>query len=331
LGIEPSDLGFNYEIEIASGQLVEIDKVIKGFKLEIKGHEFDINLIPFGSGSFDVIIIIDWLSNHKAEIICHENVVRIPLSDGKVLRVLRERPKEKIRHLVSAKAKEQKQEELVVVRDVPEMFLDDLLGLLHSREIKFWIELVLGAIPVVKSPNRLAPSEMEELSAPRTSSEVRSFLGLAGYYRRCIENFSKIAKSLTILTQKCKTFDWGEEQEREFQTLKDKLCNAPVLALPDRLEDFVVYCDASGLGLGCVLMQRGKAVKIYLEWDPIMTEFKTRVRQDTYEIYTRLDDEQSERQLMASRLNMLYKNRRIHARTARLMETKARMSREAWG
>ncbi|GKA83943.1 putative reverse transcriptase domain-containing protein [Tanacetum coccineum] len=75
--------------------------------------------------------------------------------------------------------------------------------------------------------------------APRTPTEVRLFLGLAGYYRRFIENFSKIAKSLTILTQKYKTFDWGEEQELEFQTLKDRLCNAPVLALPDGLEDFV--------------------------------------------------------------------------------------------
>ncbi|GJY90076.1 reverse transcriptase domain-containing protein [Tanacetum coccineum] len=85
LGIEPSDLGFSYEIEIASGQLVEIDKVSKGCKLEIKGHVFDINLIPFRSGSFDVIIGMDWLSNHKAKIICHEKVVRIPLLDGKVL------------------------------------------------------------------------------------------------------------------------------------------------------------------------------------------------------------------------------------------------------
>ncbi|GKD21570.1 putative reverse transcriptase domain-containing protein, partial [Tanacetum coccineum] len=84
--------------------------------------------------------------------------------------------------------------------------------------------------------------------------------GLAGYYRRFIENFSKIAKSLTILTQKSKTFDWGEEQELAFQTLKDKLCNAPVLALPDRPEDFVVYYDAFGIGLGCVLMQRGKVI-----------------------------------------------------------------------
>ncbi|GKC50908.1 putative reverse transcriptase domain-containing protein, partial [Tanacetum coccineum] len=73
-------------------------------------------------------------------------------------------------------------------------------------------------------------------------------------------NFSKIAKSLIILTQKSKTFDWGKEQENAFQTLKDKLCNAPVLALPNRPEDFVVYYDASGLGLCCVLMQRGKVI-----------------------------------------------------------------------
>ncbi|GKB83617.1 retrotransposon protein, putative, ty3-gypsy subclass, partial [Tanacetum coccineum] len=107
------------------------------------------------------------------------------------------------------------------------------------------------------------PSKIEDVKnwkAPRTPTEVRSFLGLAGYYRRFIENFSKIAKSLTILTQKSKTFDWGKEQELTFQTLKDKLCNAPVLALPDGSEDFVVYCDASGIGLGCVLMQRGKVI-----------------------------------------------------------------------
>ncbi|GKA10571.1 putative reverse transcriptase domain-containing protein, partial [Tanacetum coccineum] len=91
---------------IASRQLVEIDKVIRGCKLEIEGHVFDINFIPVGSGSFDVIIRMDWLSDHKAEIICHEKVVRIPLLDGKVLRVLGEKPKEKMRHLISAKTKE---------------------------------------------------------------------------------------------------------------------------------------------------------------------------------------------------------------------------------
>ncbi|GJV18818.1 putative reverse transcriptase domain-containing protein [Tanacetum coccineum] len=438
LGLEPSELGFKYEIEIASGQLVEIDKVIKGCKLEIEGHVFDIDLIPFGHGSFDMIIGMDWLSNYKAEIICHEKVVRIPLPDGKVLRVVGERPEEKARLLMSAKASDKKQEEIVVVRDFPEVFPDDLSGLPPIREIEFRIELTPGATPVAKSPYRLAPSKLEELSgqlkelqdkgfirpslspwgasvlfvkkkdgsfrmcidyrelnkltvkncyplpriddlfdqlqgsqffskidlrsgyhqlrvheddipktafrtrygyfeftvmpfgltnapaifmdlmnkvcrpyldkfvivfiddiliysktqeehvehlmlvlellkkeklyakfskcefwlrevqfpwhvingnrihvdlskieavknrkAPRTPTEVLSLLGLAGYYCRFIENFSKIAKSLTILTQK---------------------------TLPDGPEDFVVYYDASGIGLGCVLMQRGKVI-----------------------------------------------------------------------
>nr|GEY20967.1 putative reverse transcriptase domain-containing protein [Tanacetum cinerariifolium] len=93
----------------------------QGCKLEIEGHVFDIDLIPFERGSFDVIICMDWLSNHKAEIICHEKVVRMPLLDGKVLRVLGERPEEKAGVLMSVKASDKKQEEIVVVRN----FLED--------------------------------------------------------------------------------------------------------------------------------------------------------------------------------------------------------------
>nr|GEV35300.1 hypothetical protein [Tanacetum cinerariifolium] len=174
--IEPSDLGFSYEIEIASGQLVEIDKIIKGCKLEIEGHVFDINLISFGSGSFDVIIGMDWLANHKVKIICYEKVVRIPLPKGKVLRVIGERPEEKMRHLRSAKTKEQKKEKIVVVRDYPKVFLDDLLGLPHIREIKFRIALVPRAIPLVKSPYRLAPYEMEELSGQLKELQDKGFI-----------------------------------------------------------------------------------------------------------------------------------------------------------
>nr|GEY96071.1 retrotransposon protein, putative, Ty3-gypsy subclass [Tanacetum cinerariifolium] len=79
LDIKSSELGFSYEIEIASGQLVEINKVICNCKLEIEGHTFDIDLIPFEHGSFDVIVGMDWLSQHKAKIVCHEKVVRISL------------------------------------------------------------------------------------------------------------------------------------------------------------------------------------------------------------------------------------------------------------
>ncbi|GJT79807.1 putative reverse transcriptase domain-containing protein [Tanacetum coccineum] len=181
-GIEPSELGFRYEIEIASGQLVEIDKVIKGCKLEIKGHVFDIDLIPFRHGSFDVIIGMDWLSNHKAEIICHEKVVRIPLLDGKVLRVLGERPEEKARLLMSAKASDKKQEEIVVVRDFLEVLPDDLSGLTPLWEIEYQIELIPRAVPIAKSPYCLVPSELEELS--RQLKELQDKDLMSGYHQQ---------------------------------------------------------------------------------------------------------------------------------------------------
>ncbi|GJR96181.1 putative nucleotidyltransferase, ribonuclease H [Tanacetum coccineum] len=74
----------------------------------------------------------------------------------------------------------------------------------------------------------------------------------------------EIAKPSTSLTQKNKKYEWGAEQEEAFQTLKDNLCNAPILSLPDGIEDFIVYCDASNQGLSCVLMQRGKVIAYVL-------------------------------------------------------------------
>nr|GEZ95644.1 putative reverse transcriptase domain-containing protein [Tanacetum cinerariifolium] len=326
----------------------------------------------------------------------------MPLLDSKVLRVIGERPKEKAILLMSVKTSDKYQEEIVVVRDFPEVFPDDLSGLPPIREIEFRIELIPGATPVVKSPYRLTPSELEELSGKlkeRNSKTKVSFdqvhrLGerrywiddlfdqlqrslffskidlRSGYHqlrvhkddilkttfrtryghfeftvmpfgltnassvftdlmnrvcRPYLDKFvivfiddiliysktqeehvehlrivlellkkeklyakflkcefwlkevqflghvingngthvdpSKIEavknwKAPRTLTEKCKTFDWGEEQELTFQTLKDKLCNAPVLALPNGQRDFVVYCDASRIGLGCMLMQR---------------------------------------------------------------------------
>ncbi|GJY90583.1 putative reverse transcriptase domain-containing protein [Tanacetum coccineum] len=312
LDIEPNELGFKYKIEIASRQLVEINKVIKGCKLEIKGHVFDIDLIPFGHGSFDVIIGMDWLSNYKAKIICHEKVVRIPLPDGK--------------------ASDKKQEEIVVVRDFPEVFPNDLSGLPSLREIKFQIELILGAISTVKSPYRTGIPSIERShdgeDIPKTAFRTRYghfeftvmpfgltnapavFMDLMNrvcrpyldkfmivfiddiliysktreehveHLRLVLEllkketlyaKFSKCEfwlKEVQFLghvindngihvdpskieavknwkaprtpSEKSKTFNWGKEQELAFQTIKDKLCNAPVLALPDGPEDFMM-------------------------------------------------------------------------------------------
>nr|GEU89089.1 putative reverse transcriptase domain-containing protein [Tanacetum cinerariifolium] len=107
------------------------------------------------------------------------------------------------------------------------------------------------------------PAKIESIkdwASLKTATEIRQFLGLAGYYRIFIEGFSKIAKSMTKLTQKKVKFDWGDKQEAAFQIIKQKLCSASILALPEGSEDFVIYCDASIKGLGAVLTQRENVI-----------------------------------------------------------------------
>ncbi|GJZ57642.1 putative reverse transcriptase domain-containing protein [Tanacetum coccineum] len=107
------------------------------------------------------------------------------------------------------------------------------------------------------------PAKIESIkdwASPKTPTEIRQFLGLTGYYRRFIEGFLKIAKPMTKLTQKEIKFDWGEKEENAFELIKQKLCSAPILALPEGSEGFMVYCDASHKGLGAVLMQREKVI-----------------------------------------------------------------------
>ncbi|GKA00620.1 putative reverse transcriptase domain-containing protein [Tanacetum coccineum] len=129
---------------------------------------------------------------------------------------------------------------------------------------EFWISKVQFLGHVIDSRGiHVDPAKIESIkdwASPKTPTEIRQFLGLAGYYRRFIEGFSKIAKSMTKLTQKGIKFDWGEKEENAFQLIKQKLCSAPILALPEGSEDFVVYCDASHKGLGAVLMQREKVI-----------------------------------------------------------------------
>ncbi|GKB52594.1 putative reverse transcriptase domain-containing protein [Tanacetum coccineum] len=110
------------------------------------------------------------------------------------------------------------------------------------------------------SEDYLTSTQRGKVVAPSTPIEVRQFLGLAGYYRRFIEGFSLIAEPFTNLTQKKKKYEWGKEKEEAFQMLKQKLCSAPILALPDGTKDFVVYCDASLKGYREVLMQQEKVI-----------------------------------------------------------------------
>jgi hypothetical protein len=104
------------------------------------------------------------------------------------------------------------------------------------------------------------PTKVQEVldwKAPNLVHEVRSFLGLAGYYRRFILDFSKIPKPMTRLLQKDEKFVWTPECEEAFHTLQTLLTSAPILAQPDIEKPFDVYCDTSSTGLGCVLMQEG--------------------------------------------------------------------------
>ncbi|GJT83081.1 putative reverse transcriptase domain-containing protein [Tanacetum coccineum] len=123
----------------------------------------------------------------------------------------------------------------------------------HEEHLKAILELLKKEkLGIYVDPAKI--ESIKDWASPKTPTEIRQFLSLAGYYRRFIEGFSKIAKSMTKLTQKGIKFDWGEKEENAFQLIKQKLCSAPILALPEGSKDFVVYCDASHKGLGVVLM-----------------------------------------------------------------------------
>ncbi|GJR43843.1 reverse transcriptase domain-containing protein [Tanacetum coccineum] len=162
--------------------------------------------------------------------------------------------------MIYSRSKEEHEDHL---RLVLELLRQEKLFAKFSK-CEFWLQEVhfLGHV-INQDGIHVDPSKIEAVKnweAPTSPTEVRLFLGLAVYYRRFIANFSSIAKPLTLLTQKNKKYEWCAEQEEAFQLLKSKLCDAPILSLPDGVEDFVVYCDASNRGLGCVLMQRNKVI-----------------------------------------------------------------------
>ncbi|GJV02869.1 putative reverse transcriptase domain-containing protein [Tanacetum coccineum] len=172
------------------------------------------------------------------------------------------------------KSKGKRLEDVPVVQEFPKVFPEDLHGLIppfdsgvpKSNLVTWNMKKHLSRFEIVlrrKNCIHVDPAKIESIkdwASPKTPTEIRQFLGLAGYYRRFIEGFSKIAKSMTKLTQKGVKFDWGDKQKAAFQLLKQKLCSAPILALPEGSEDFIAYYDASNKGLGAVLMQREKVI-----------------------------------------------------------------------
>ncbi|GJV22416.1 putative reverse transcriptase domain-containing protein [Tanacetum coccineum] len=176
LNMCPGIVSPGYVIEIADGKRVEVDRIFLDCKLELGNSLFSIDLIPLGHGSFDVIVGMDWLARNKAVIICHEKVVEIPIVGGETLRIQGERAVGKNKILMNVKVDEPKIDDIPIVREYVDVFPEDLPGLPPLRQVEFRIDLVAGATPVARSPYRLAPSEMQELSSQLQELQDKGFI-----------------------------------------------------------------------------------------------------------------------------------------------------------
>nr|GEV61055.1 retrotransposon protein, putative, Ty3-gypsy subclass [Tanacetum cinerariifolium] len=313
LNVTPTALETSYDVELADEKSLTATTILRGCTLNLQNHTFKIDLLPIELGSFNVIIEMGWISEHRAVVVCYEKFVK--KKDGSFrmcidyryhqLRVreediLKTSFRTQYRHyefqvmpfgltnapavfidLMNRVCKPYLDKFLIVFIDNILIYfrnekehakhLKTILELLKKEKLypkfskfKFWISTVKFIGHVIDSSGiYVDPAKIEAVknwASPTTPFKIRQFLGLVGYYRRFIKGFSKIVKPMTELKQKENKFDWGEEQESAFQLLKQKLCDAPILVLPEGSDDFVVYYDASIRGLGAVLMQRTKVI-----------------------------------------------------------------------
>ncbi|XP_021985008.1 uncharacterized protein LOC110880882 [Helianthus annuus] len=156
LGLTPTPLEAKHVVELADGKTIEASHVLFGCKLDLVGQVFDIDLLPVTLGSFDIVVGMDWLSKHRADIHCKEKIVRILLPSGESLSVQG--------HRSGAMVGEKKIEDLPVVSEFADVFPEELPGLPPHRQVEFHIDLTPGAAPIARAPYRLAPGELQELS-----------------------------------------------------------------------------------------------------------------------------------------------------------------------
>nr|GEX21209.1 putative reverse transcriptase domain-containing protein [Tanacetum cinerariifolium] len=275
--------------------------VVTGLYFEFSKPPFNIDLMPIEMGSFDVIISMDWLVKYHVVIVCDGKLVHVPFGDeilifhddgsnnGHESRLniisctktqryfLKGRPIF-LAHVTTKEAedklKEKRLEDVPIVQDFPEVFPEDLLGILPTCQVEFQINLVPGAAPVARAPYRLAPSEMKELSNQlkelankgfiRPRSSVYSKIDLrSGYHQLRVreEDILKTAfRSRYGYYFQVMLFGLTNAPAVFMDLMNRKLCSAPILALLEGSEDFVVYYDASIKGLGTVLMQKEKVI-----------------------------------------------------------------------
>nr|GEZ18910.1 putative reverse transcriptase domain-containing protein [Tanacetum cinerariifolium] len=201
--VAPSTLDTSYAVELADGRISESNIILRGCALGLLGHSFDIDLMPIELGSFDVIISMDWLAKYHALIVCDEKVVRIPYAnkvliiqgndcDGRSMsklniisytkthKYIQKGCQVYLAHFTSKKtedkSKEKRLEDVPIVQEFLEVFPEDFPGLPPARQVEFQINLVSGVAPVARSPYRLAPAEMQELSTQLQELSDRGFI-----------------------------------------------------------------------------------------------------------------------------------------------------------
>ncbi|KAA3486447.1 reverse transcriptase [Gossypium australe] len=222
---------------------------------QLKVKEVDIHKTAFRTryGHFEFVVMPFGLKNAPATFMDMMNRVFQPYLDRFIVVFIDD-------ILVYSKSEEEHDEHLWIVLQV---LRENKLYAKFSK-CEFWLKEVTFLGHVVSAEGiRVDPRKIEAVldwKPPKSVAEVRSFLGLEGYYRRFVEGFSSIAAPLTKLLRKEVPFVWTDKQQESFEKLKRVLTEAPVLIQPEAGKDFVVYCDASHTGLGCVLMQDGKVV-----------------------------------------------------------------------
>ncbi|GJU75274.1 putative reverse transcriptase domain-containing protein [Tanacetum coccineum] len=294
IDIIPSVLDHDYDVELADEKIIGVNTIIRGCTVNFSNHPFNIDLMHVEFGSFDVIIGMDWLAKYHAVIVCDENIVCIPIGN-KILIVCGDRSNtghESRLNIISCtktqkyllkggqvflahvttkktedKSKEKRLEDVPIVRDFPE----DLPGIPPTRQVKFQIDLVPGVAPIARAPYRLARFEMKELSDQLQELFDKGFIRPCsspwgapvlfvkkkdGSFWMCIDY-----RELNKLTNKQ---ELEEHLKLILELLKKeelyaKFSNAPILALLEGADNFIVYCDASHKGLGVLLMQNEKA------------------------------------------------------------------------
>ncbi|GJU60553.1 reverse transcriptase domain-containing protein [Tanacetum coccineum] len=184
-----------YDIEMADENLVSTNTVIKGYTLTLLNQPFEIDLMPIKLGSFDLVVGMDWLSKYHAKILCDEKVVHIPIN-GETL----------IIRVMEKKSDEKRQEDIPVVKKFSDVFPEDLPGLPPVLQVELQIDLIPGAAPVARTPYRLAPSEMQELSNQLQELTDQVFIDDILIYSRNKEEHANHLRIILELLQKEKLY-----------------------------------------------------------------------------------------------------------------------------